>query len=92
MISCNIGLGKLAKISTGLEVDVHRNTVNWYFDQDNLINTSDPDERQLIIDAIRRGSVIAWSHVNLRGEYSFTAPSANDDVFDFEKIKALQIN
>ena len=59
---------------------------------DCVINTSDPYERQQIIDAIRRGSVITWSHVNLRGEYSFTPPSANDDVFDFEKIKALQIS
>ena len=33
---CNIGLGKLAKISTGLEIDALRNTVNWYFDQDNI--------------------------------------------------------
>ena len=59
---------------------------------DCVINTSDPHERQQIIDAIRRGSVITWSHVNLRGEYSFTPPSANDYVFDFEKIKALQIS
>lgn len=57
-----------------------------------IIETSDADERQQIIDSIRRGSVITWSHVNLRGEYSFAPPAANDPAFDFEKIKALQIN
>jgi hypothetical protein len=58
---------------------------------DQIINTSDADERVQLIEAIRRGSVITWSHVNLRGEYSFTPPSANDPVFDIEKIKALKI-
>jgi hypothetical protein len=33
---CNIGVSKLAKISTGLSDDVLRNTVNWYFDHENL--------------------------------------------------------
>ena len=33
---CNIGLGKLAKISTGIDIDMLRNTVNWCFSQDNI--------------------------------------------------------
>ncbi len=58
---------------------------------DQVINTSDPDEREQLIEAIRRGSVITWGHVNLRGEYSFTPPSVNDPVFDFERIKSFKI-
>jgi TnpA family transposase len=59
---------------------------------EHVINTPSPDERRQIIDAIRRGSVITWTHVNMRGEYTFTPPSANDEVFDIRKIKAFQIN
>lgn len=33
---CNIGVSKLANISTGLNSDGLRNTVNWYFNHDNL--------------------------------------------------------
>lgn len=58
---------------------------------DQIINTHDPDERAQLVEAIRAGSVITWGHVNLRGEYAFTPPSANDEFFDFEKIKALKI-
>lgn len=58
---------------------------------DKLVNTQDVDERQEAIEAIRRGSVLTWSHVNMRGEYTFTPPSANDDVFNLRKIRALQI-
>lgn len=57
-----------------------------------VLNTSDFGDRRRLIEAIRRGSVITWSHVNLRGEYTFTPPSANDAIFDFEKIKRLTIN
>ncbi len=37
---CNIGLGKLAKISTGLQVDKLRNAVNWCFSQSNIQNAN----------------------------------------------------
>jgi len=56
-----------------------------------IINTHDAEERQQLILDIRSGSVITWSHVNLRGEYAFTPASANDSVFDMKKIRALKI-
>ena len=59
---------------------------------EHIINTPDVEEQQEIISAIRKGSVITWAHVNLHGEYTFTPPSANDEVFDIETIKAFQIN
>ncbi|MEM8563562.1 MAG: Tn3 family transposase [Pseudomonadota bacterium] len=57
-----------------------------------VIESPDSEEQQRMIDAIRGGSVITWSHVNLRGEYIFTPPSANDDVFDIRRIKAFNIS
>lgn len=58
---------------------------------DTVLNTRDPKERRLVIESIRRGSVITWAHVNLRGEYAFTPPSANDDVFEFDRIICMRI-
>ncbi|MEM8562242.1 MAG: hypothetical protein AAGF57_08410, partial [Pseudomonadota bacterium] len=56
-----------------------------------VIESPDSEEQQRMIDAIRGGSVITWSHVNLRGEYTFTPLSANDEVFDIRRIKAFNI-
>lgn len=33
---CNIGVGKLAAISSGIQEHILRNTVNWHFDLDNI--------------------------------------------------------
>jgi hypothetical protein len=43
------------------------------------------------LEAITSGSIIAWAHVNMQGEYDFTRPAANDDVFDMAKILALKL-
>lgn len=59
---------------------------------EHIINTPSPDEQRQTIEAIRKGSVITWSHVNMRGEYTFTPPSANDEVFDIRRIKAFKIS
>jgi hypothetical protein len=44
-----------------------------------------------MLEAITSGSIIAWAHVNMHGEYDFTRPAANDDVFDMAKILALKL-
>lgn len=56
-----------------------------------IANTSDSDERAEMVEAIKGGSVITWSHVNLHGEYKFAPPSANDPYFDIPKIQALRL-
>ncbi|MCH9695553.1 MAG: Tn3 family transposase [Gammaproteobacteria bacterium] len=56
-----------------------------------VLATTDDSERANLIIAIQRGSVITWAHVNLRGEYSFTPPSGQDGIFDFRRLKALDI-
>ena len=50
------------------------------------------DERNDFINAVKRGSVMTWSHVNLRGNYDFRRKSANDEVFNLEEIKLLKIS
>jgi rRNA maturation protein Nop10 len=35
--------------------------------------------------------IIAWSQVNLQGEYDFTRSAANEDPFDMQRILALKI-
>jgi hypothetical protein len=44
-----------------------------------------------MLKAITGGSVIAWRHVNMRGEYDFTRPAANEEVFDLSDIFALKL-
>jgi len=57
-----------------------------------LVNHDEKDRTQLL-KTIKEGSVISWQHVNLHGEYDFTA--ANDPrfnvVFDLDQIKGLKV-
>jgi TnpA family transposase len=46
---CNIGVGKLAAISSGIQEHILRNTVNWHFDLDNIRAAN-----QRITDSIHR--------------------------------------
>jgi TnpA family transposase len=65
---------------------------NYLYLSDRIVNTTEAEERRQLIDAISKGSVLTWRHVNLRGEYDFTQTSTNDPGFDFERIKKLSIN
>jgi TnpA family transposase len=55
-----------------------------------VVNNANFKERAQMIRSIKRGSMIAWGHVNLQGEYDFTKPANNDIPFDMEKIFALK--
>jgi TnpA family transposase len=57
-----------------------------------LLNHQDADDRKDIIKRISSGSVIAWSHVNLHGEYDFRKGASNDARFDLDKISRMQVN
>ena len=56
-----------------------------------LVNNASTKERNRMIASIKRGSIIAWRHINLQGEYDFTKHTANDRLFDLEKIMELGI-
>jgi len=53
----------------------------------------DSKSKASLLKTIKQGSVISWQHINLHGEYDFTA--ANDaaaySAFDMQKIRNLTI-
>ncbi len=44
-----------------------------------------------MIEAIKRGSIISWQHINMQGEYDFIKHVANDQLFDIDKIMDLEL-
>ena len=81
------------KISTSCMVLIQNAIVLWnylYLSQ-LLANNPNIKQRQQIVDSIKRGSMIAWQHVNLDGEYDFTKHAANDTFFDLTKIFSLKV-
>ena len=88
-----VGTKEEQEIATACKVLMQNAIVLWnylYLSQ-RLSSTADPDDRQDMLEAITSGSIIAWAHVNMQGEYDFTRPAANDDVFDMAKILALKL-
>jgi TnpA family transposase len=81
------------EIATACKVLIQNAIVLWnylYLSQ-RLSETSDRDEREDMVESITGGSIIAWRHVNLQGEYDFTRPAANDAAFDLQQILALKL-
>ncbi|MDP1574979.1 MAG: Tn3 family transposase [Coxiellaceae bacterium] len=54
-----------------------------------LANNSDLEERKNMLAAMLRGSVVAWHHINMQGEYDFIKHAANDSMFNIERILSL---
>jgi len=44
------------------------------------MQTGDPGQQRLLVDAIRHGSPISWQHINLLGEYDFSDERLEDSV------------
>ena len=57
-----------------------------------LLVDANEEERQLLLDGIRRGSVLTWRHINFLGASDFTGISANDSRFNLEKIYSLSVS
>ena len=55
-----------------------------------VLNTLDEDREELV-EAILKGSLYSWRHVNMRGSYNFRRLAANEPRFDMERIKTLKI-
>ena len=55
-----------------------------------LANNGDAEERLNMITSMKRGSLIAWKHINLQGEYDFTKHAANNNFFNMEQILSLK--
>ncbi len=60
----------------------------------NVLVSQSAEERALLLTIIKQSSVLSWRHINLHGEYDFTA--ANDQalsqlIFDLGKIQRLKV-
>jgi TnpA family transposase len=64
---------------------------NYLYLSQTLANNPDLVEQGRMVGSIKRGSVIAWGHINMQGEYDFTKSSTNDSQFDMDKILGLKI-
>jgi len=85
------GLKEEQEITAACTVLIQNSIVLWnYLYLSQLLTNTTPLERSRMADAIKRGSVTAWGHINMQGEYDFTKHSTNDAGFDMEKILALK--
>ena len=89
-----VGTKEEQEIATACKVLIQNAIVLWnyLYLSSLIINTEPEQERFEIIEAIKKGSVLTWRHVNLRGEYDFSRPAANETTFDIDKIVSLKIN
>ena len=88
-----VGTKEEQETATASKVLIQNSIVLWnyLYLSDIILNTDDKDERKELISLIRQGSVLTWRHINLRGEYDFRKQAANDEIFDFDRIKSLKI-
>lgn len=80
------------KITAACKVLIQNAIVLWnylYLSQ-LLTNNANITERNKMIEAINKGSVISWQHINLQGEYDFTKHNNNHIRFDMDKILSLK--
>jgi hypothetical protein len=49
------------------------------------------EKQQEMLKTILNGSIIIWWHINLHGEYDFTATNKNASNFDLEKIMRFDV-
>jgi TnpA family transposase len=53
---------------------------NYLYLSQKLAETTDAEQRETLLQAITHGSVVAWQHLNLLGEYDFSEEKLQDTV------------
>lgn len=53
---------------------------NYLYLSQKLAETTDSEHRETLLQAITHGSVVAWQHLNLLGEYDFSEEKLQDTV------------
>ena len=53
---------------------------NYLFLSQKMGEEPDPQKRQALVEAVRTGSVVAWRHFNMHGEYDFSDDNLQDSV------------
>lgn len=65
---------------------------NYLYLSQKVINTQTEQEKQNLLNAIKSGSVVAWQHVNLQGEYDFSEEILKNSIkFRLPELMELQI-
>lgn len=82
------------EIITACKVLIQNAIVLWnylYLSQ-MLVNINSLQVRSTLLDAIRSSSMMAWSHINMQGEYDFTKIASNETYFDMKEILAVRLD
>jgi hypothetical protein len=53
---------------------------NYLYLSQKLEEITDTESREALLDAVAHGSTVAWQHLNLLGEYDFSADKLRDNV------------
>ena len=53
---------------------------NYLYLSQKLEQITDTESREALLDAVAHGSTVAWRHLNLLGEYDFSAEKLRDSV------------
>src|ERR1700740_1137196 len=53
---------------------------NYLYLSQKLEEITDTESREALLDAVAHGSAVAWRHLNLLGEYDFSAEKLRDSV------------
>ena len=65
---------------------------NYLYLSQRILDETDSERQQSLVAAIRSGSVVAWQHINLHGEYDFSAEKLQDSVgLEVPKIRQLEV-
>lgn len=65
---------------------------NYLYLSQTLVETETEQEKQNLVEFIRSGSVIAWQHINLQGEYDFSEEILKDSIeFRLPELLELQV-
>lgn len=88
------GSGAEQKLIVACKTLIQNCIVLWnYLYLSQILVNMDSKSKASLLKTIKQGSVISWQHINLHGEYDFTA--ANDaaaySAFDMQKIRNLTI-
>ena len=66
---------------------------NYLYLSKTIYNAETVEEKREIINAVKNGSVVSWSHVNFQGEYDLSKKSLRNAVeFNLEEIMAMDLD
>lgn len=82
------------EIADGCNRLIRNAIICWNYLYLSQVLAEEPDEerRQVLLTALKEGSVVTWQHLNLHGEYDFSEEKLQDSVgFDLPRILAVEV-